>query len=244
MEQMSKNRDFLLPGSIIIAAVLIASSVFYSAGKKTGGETKNLAAGLEAAAASLDNVRPVESDDHILGNLKAPVVVIEYSDLECPFCKVFHETMHTAVQEYKGKVAWVYRQLPLSSLHPKAAKEAEASECAAELGGNEVFWKYIDKIFEVTPSNNGLNFDLLPAIAKEIGIHEGKFNECLSSGRHAGRVAASVQDAGKVGARGTPYSIVIAKNGKKFVIPGALPFKGNDPDRPDVKTILDEALKN
>lgn len=240
---MSKNRDFLLPGSIVIAALLISSSLFYSAGKKTGGETKKLAADLGAAAPSLENVKPVQGDDHILGSSNAPVVVIEYSDLECPFCKIFHETMHTAVKEYRGKVAWAYRHLPLSSLHPKAAKEAEASECAAELGGNDVFWKYIDRIFEVTPSNNGLDLDLLPAIAKEVGIDVEKFNECLSSGRHAGLVAASVDEAGKAGARGTPYSIVVAKNGEKFVIPGALPFKSDDPSRPDVKTILDEALK-
>jgi len=106
-------------------------------------------------------LKPVSESDHILGNIAAKIIIVEYSDLECPFCKVFHNTMHQVVKEYAGEVAWVYRHFPIASLHPKAFHEAEATECAWEQGGNEVFWKYMDKLFEVTPSNNGLEESLL-----------------------------------------------------------------------------------
>lgn len=107
------------------------------------------------------NVRKVDDSDHLRGDPKASVKVVEFSDLECPFCKRFHLTMQQLMEGYSGKVAWVYRHFPLDSLHPKARKEAEASECAAELGGNDGFWAYIDKLFEITPSNNGLDPNLL-----------------------------------------------------------------------------------
>lgn len=106
-------------------------------------------------------LRPISENDHILGNIDAKIIIVEYSDLECPFCKVFHNTMHQVVKKYSGEVAWVYRHFPISGLHPKAFREAEATECAWEQGGNEMFWKYMDKLFEVTPSNNGLEESLL-----------------------------------------------------------------------------------
>jgi protein-disulfide isomerase len=100
---------------------------------------------------------PVTDKDHIKGDISAPVKIVEYSDLECPFCKRFHTTMQDVVKSYDGKVAWVFRQFPLAQLHPKAVKEAEAAECVASLGGNAAFWKFIDKVEEVTPGNNKLD---------------------------------------------------------------------------------------
>ncbi len=101
-------------------------------------------------------MKPISADDHILGNIGAKIVILEYSDLECPYCKVFHKTMHQVI-ESNPDIAWVYRHYPIPQLHPKAFHEAEASECAWEQGGNDAYWKYMDKIFEITPSNNGLD---------------------------------------------------------------------------------------
>ncbi len=102
-------------------------------------------------------VRPISPDEHILGNVNAKIIIVEYSDLECPFCKVFHTTMHQVVEKNNGDVAWVYRHYPITQLHSKAFHEAEATECAWEQGGNETFWKYTDRIFEITQSNNRLD---------------------------------------------------------------------------------------
>ena len=108
----------------------------------------------KALAAKGDTVGAVEVDipavsdqDHILGNLNAPVKLIEYSDLQCPFCGRFHPTMQRVVKEYGDQVAWVYRHFPLESIHPNARPLANASECAANLGGNDSFWKFVDAVF-------------------------------------------------------------------------------------------------
>jgi protein-disulfide isomerase len=94
-----------------------------------------------------NEMRPVSADDHIIGDVNAEIIIVEYSDLDCPFCKVFHNTMHQVVNQSEGKVAWVYRHYPIPQLHPNAPLKAEESECAWELGGNDAFWKYADKVF-------------------------------------------------------------------------------------------------
>lgn len=115
----------------------------------------------------------INDGDHVLGNPNALVTIIEFSDTECPFCKKFHETMRKIIDEYgkDGKVKWVYRHFPLDQIHSKSRKEAEATECATEQGGNEKFWEFINKIYEITPSNNGLDPAELPKIAKSIGLN-------------------------------------------------------------------------
>lgn len=236
MDEQKPKRDYLLPISILVGAVLVSGSLIYNAGKKSVSE-ETLKAQLveEEQASPVENVRVLQKNDHLFGNPKAPVKIIEFSDLECPFCKRFHNTMKQIITEYDDKVAWVYRHFPLDALHSKARKEAEASECAAELGGNDGFWKYVDALFEITPSNDGLDLNTLPELAVQIGLDRKKFEICLASGKHKERIAYDEQDAQKSGGRGTPYSIVINSKGNKYVIPGALPLN-------QVKTIIDQAF--
>ena len=178
----------------------------------------------------------ITKDDHIRGPLDAPVKIVEYSDLECPFCKRHHPTMMQIVEEYDGKVAWVYRHFPLVSLHSQAPKEAEATECAAELGGNDGFWAMTDTIFEVTPANNGLDLATLPDLAEQVGLDKEEFQECLDSGRHAGKVQAQYEDASQAGGQGTPYNVIIGPNGDKVPLAGAYPIDS-------FKQIIDSLLE-
>ena len=123
------------------------------------------------------------------------------------------------MDEYKdsGKAAWVYRHFPIDELHPvKARKEAMASECAAELGGNDAFWRYADKIFEATPSNNQIDLAVLPELAKDIGLNRSEFELCLESGKFDRRVQDDYENAVETGGNGTPWTIIIAPNGKKL----------------------------
>lgn len=99
------------------------------------------------ANATLANMPAVTSDDHFYGNENARIVLVEYSDFECPFCTRFHPTAKKAVDEFADSVALVYRHFPLS-FHPNAQQAAEASECVAKEGGNEAFWSYADSLFE------------------------------------------------------------------------------------------------
>ncbi len=231
-QQQPHTSPWVVPFSIIVAGALIGGGIYMSSKAPVKNQGLQNNQRLETI-----NVKPVSSSDHIRGNPNAPVVIIEFSDTECPYCKQFHQSMKSIIDNYgpEGKVAWVYRHLPIDSLHARARKEAEASECAAELGGNEGFWKYIDKIYEKTNSNDSLDPNQLPVIAKEIGIDEKKFNECLSSGRHAEKVREQEKDGQTAGARGTPYSVIIAPTGEKVSIEGAQPYEV-------MKGIIDTAL--
>ncbi|PJE75845.1 disulfide bond formation protein DsbA [Candidatus Uhrbacteria bacterium CG10_big_fil_rev_8_21_14_0_10_48_11] len=187
----------------------------------------------QAPAATVGTIAPVSSSDHILGDPKAPVVIVEYSDTECPFCKQFHTTLQQVYSQNNGEVAWVYRHFPLASLHSKAPHEAEATECAAELGGNDGFWKYLDELFSRTTSNNTLDESALPEIASAAGLDVNAFNKCLSSGKYTQKVQDQYDEAIAAGGTGTPYSVIIA-NGQKTPVNGAVPIS-------QLQSIIDSA---
>lgn len=220
-----------IPIAIVVAGVLIAGAVIYSGGRTESGTNANNPQPQQVAqqTGDLDAMTPVSAKDHIRGNPNAPVKIVEYSDFECPFCKAIHPTLQRIMDEYgkEGKVAWVYRHFPLEQLHPvKAKKEAIATECAAELGGNDAFWKYTDRFFELTPSNNRTDIDtVLPQIAKEIGLDEAKFASCLTSNKYDAHIEEEVQNAVATGGNGTPWSILVAADGRKFPISGAQPYE-------------------
>lgn len=92
--------------------------------------------------------KPVNEDDWVLGNKNAPVTIIEYSDIDCPFCRRHHPTLQDIVEDYNGRVNWVYRHLPLDALHPLARSKAEATECAGAEEGNDAFWSLLDAFNE------------------------------------------------------------------------------------------------
>lgn len=187
-----------------------------------GGAVVNNVPTGDAGAGTQVTVREVdEKNDHIRGNKNADVTIVEYSDFECPFCKNFHNTMKQVIANYGDDVRWVYRQLPLDSLHAQARKEAMATECAAEQGK---FWEYADLIFAETTSNDGLDLAKLPDYAKQVGINVTKFNECLNSNKYASAIQEDEQDAQAAGAQGTPYSVLIGPDGETVVISGAQPY--------------------
>lgn len=146
--------------------------------------------------------------------------------------------MKQVTTEYGDQVAWIYRHFPLDQLHPvKARKEAVASECANEQGGNDAFWKYADRFFELTPSNNQTDVDtVLPQIAKEIGLNEAKFVACLASNKYDAHIEEEVQNAIATGGNGTPWSIVVGPSGKKYPLSGAQPYAS-------VKQLIEIALQ-
>lgn len=236
----SQKNNPAIPAAIIIAGVLIAGAVMLSGGKPSSNTVTNQQPQVAAKeTGDLDKMKLVTPEDHIRGDVNAPVKIVEYSDTECPFCKRFHSTMQQVVNEYgnNGKVAWVYRHFPLDQLHSKARKEAEATECAAELGGNDKFWAYLDRLMEITPANNGLDPAELPKIAEYVGLDKNKFNECLSSGKYAQKIEEHVQNAVATGGNGTPWSIVVSAKGKKYPLSGAQPYTS-------VKQLIDLALED
>lgn len=213
MSNKEEQNAYYVPGAILLAGFIIAGAIYFS-NKDSASPTAINKPSAPAKTNTSGAPKAITENDHILGNPNAQVKIVEYSDTECPFCKRFHVTMHNIIDSYgkDGKVAWVYRHFPLDALHKKARKEAEATECAAELGGNTSFWAMLDTIYTKSPGNDGLDASLLPIFAKEIGLDVAKFNTCLSSGKMAATVEAQYQDGIKAGARGTPYNVIVVDN--------------------------------
>lgn len=180
-------------------------------------------------------VPAVTTADYVRGSGK--LTLVEYSDLECPFCKKFHPAMQQAITEYKGKVRFVYRQFPLTSIHQNAQKEAEASLCVGSLGGSDKYWSFIDKIFERSAAG-GTGFALtdLGPLAKEVGVSQTKFQDCLDKGTMASRVTDESNGGSTAGVQGTPTSFLLDAAGKTITsFPGAYDYS-------QIKSAIDSAI--
>jgi protein-disulfide isomerase len=210
--------QYVLPITIVVAGALIAGAVFLAGKGSTTPTTPGQNGTITARAYD-------PAKDHILGNPNAKVKVVEYADLECPYCKVFNGTMHQVMSFYgaSGNVAWVYRPFPLGSIHSKAPEEAQAAECAADQGGDTAFFKYIDAVYAITPSENNLDLAQLPVLAQQIGLNVATFNTCLSSGKFAQKVQDSYNEAIAEGGQGTPYTLVMVGT-SAVALNGAQPY--------------------
>ncbi len=242
-EHKSQSKTELsIPSAIIIAGLLIAAAVLITNSSGRNSQQADNAQEvnrIEPVKPTDINIKPVDNTDHIRGALAAPVKIVEFSDPECPFCKMFHSTMKQVIDVYakNNQVAWVYRNFPLDALHPKARHESEALECAGELGGNDKFWSYLDRLMIVTPSNNQLDPTQLYEIANFVKLDAEKFKTCLDSGRYAKKIQADIDEAISAGGSGTPYSVIISSTGKKYPVDGALPYA-------TLKTMIDTALQD
>lgn len=202
------KKQFITPISIIVAGALIAFGLYATGNNSVENSNKDLVKG--ALQKDVPEVPEVTSADHIRGSKDAKIVIIEYSDIECPFCKVYHTTMKTIFNEYgvDNKVAWVYRHFPIEGLHKNAIKEAEATECVAELGGEDKFWEYLDLLYATTKSNDGLDLSTLPELGAKIGVDKAKLKTCIDSGKYTTKIKEAVAAGAKAGAQGTPYTVI------------------------------------
>jgi protein-disulfide isomerase len=212
---------------LLLVGGMDLSKLSFGGGKDVAFGGKNTTAPANSntnapAANKLDQLPPITKDDHVRGDLsKAKIALVEYSDYECPFCKSFHPTLQDVVKKYGTDVAWIYRYFPLS-FHQNAEKEAEAAECIAQLGGNTAFWNFSDKIYERTTSNGtGFALTALGPLAKEVGVDQKKFQDCLDSGKNAKLVADEQAGGEAAGISGTPGTILITKEGKTDMVNGA-----------------------
>lgn len=149
----------------------------------------------------------IEEHDHLRGARDAQVMLVEYGDFQCPYCARAHAALTGLMGQHDGKVALVYRHLPLADLHPFATAAAEAAEAA---GAQGKFWEMHDALFE----NQGkLDGDALPAVAAKLGLDAQRFARELDGGEHSTRVAADAAQAATLGASGTPTFFI---NGERY----------------------------
>lgn len=226
------------PVAIVVAGALIALALYFRptqpSPKATAGEAGSGAAVEQPTEPPVGDFRAVDlKTDHVRGAANAKVTIIEYSDLECPFCKRFHPTLQQVLKDYPNDVQWVYRHYPLEQLHSQAPAEANATECASEQGK---FWEFTDKIYEVTPANDGLDLSKLSEYAREVGVANiPQFEKCVADNKYKDLVDKDLADAESAGGQGTPYSVIIGPKGEKIPINGAQPYAS-------VKAAIDSLL--
>jgi protein-disulfide isomerase len=220
----------LMPLAVLIAGLVIAAAIFFN---RSGQNVPQAISVEQPRDTKIDAFIPIDNRDHVQGDPNtAELVIVDYSDLECPYCKSLHETLLRIYAEHKdsGKIAWVYRHFPLS-IHSNSGTLAQASECVAELGGDEAFWPFIDKIFAASDPNVAPDLKQLPIYAKSLRIDEKAFNTCLSSGKYAAKVQADYNNSFKLaGEEVTPFTVFVSK-GKPIPLVdssglglGALPY--------------------
>ncbi len=242
----TKSKKIPVQGNMLLVAALVITSFFTGflwfkvqalQQKQTAGQAVQAGNNQQPQPQqNLNALPPVTDKDHIRGSKDAKIILVEYGDFECPFCKRFQPTMQQVLKEYGNEIAWVYRHFPLS-FHQNAQKEAEAAECVTELGGNDKFWEFADKIYEKTTSNGtGFQLENLVPLAQELGLDNNAFQKCLDSGKYAKLVKDEEDSGAKAGINGTPGTFIVAQDGKKDFINGALLFD-------QVKQQIDVLLK-
>jgi protein-disulfide isomerase len=152
----------------------------------------------------------------VLGPDNAPITIIEFSDYECPYCKRWHDdSFERLIETFPDEVRFVYRDFPLTNIHPNAAPAAEAANCAHEQGR---FWDFHRKLFSTTL----LNHQVYLSYAEELGLDQAAFEECVSSRRYQDEVIADLEWAINLGISSTPTFFI---NG--IAIVGAQPLKSS-----------------
>ncbi|HBL39668.1 TPA: hypothetical protein DDZ10_03295 [Candidatus Uhrbacteria bacterium] len=158
----------------------------------------------------------VTDEDWVRGDLKkAKVVLVEYSDFECPFCGSHHPTMQQLMTEYGDRVAWVYRHFPLS-FHPQATPAALASECVGEQGGDAAFWRFADAMFA---DQGALGTARYEETVQDLGLDLAKYQDCVSSRKYSANITSDQSGGQAAGVSGTPATYV---NGQ--LVSGAVPY--------------------
>lgn len=226
MEPTTEQSSLAIPIAIISGFAMIALAIFFTGNNNQNEEEVKAPIKTNQGELATGKPRPVDTSDYIKGNPNAPILMIEYSDYDCPFCKKYHETMNRIMNEYgvTGKVAWVYRQLPLVKLHPASPKISEAALCVGEIGGNNAFWKFSDTVFETRNPDDMTNLTKLPEYAELAGVKKEDYDDCMNSGRMEERVLSSIKDGLDSGARGTPYTVLVVGD-QQAVISGAQPYE-------------------
>lgn len=209
---------------LVVMAYMLTGGFASAQGAGTGTKTANNptpSAQQPTQPSALPPAGPVAEfnpdEDHWIGAEDASVTLIEYSDFECPFCLRHLPTLKQLLDEFPNDVRLVYRHYPLTAIHPNAQKAAEASECVADMAGNDAFWEFHDKVFEA--QDTGLSLALFKQIAGDMGLNQGEFDNCLDSGEMAPKVAEDLATGNDSGVQGTPATFV---NGS--MVSGAVPF--------------------
>lgn len=226
MEENFDKTKLILPGAILIAAIMIAGSLLYvnyaklSAGQAVvGGNPKN-------------KVEVSVSDSPFLGDKNAKITIVEFADFRCPFCERFYnDAERQIIENYikTGKAKFVFKHYAF--LGQESVWASEATECANEQGK---FWEYHNWLYDNQAPESDLTYYSkanLIKYASKVGLDSNKFSSCLNSDKYSAKVTADLNEGQAAGVTGTPTVFI---NGQSIV--GAQPFSA-------FKAIIDGELK-
>lgn len=226
------KNNLSIPIAVVIAGLIIGAALYFGSNNKSNIASNPAGNQNNPTNTPQQTSGPgeISDKDHVLGNPGADLSMFVYSDLQCPYCRNFHATLKQVIEDYvkNGKVKIIFRHFPLSMMHPDAEKFAEATECAAELGGETKFWDYMDKLIELDSSDTS-------KVAEVLGLDKTSFENCVNNSKYADKIKGNLEDGVNAGVQGTPTSIIVSKDGKKTPIAGALPYE-------QIKLTLDQLL--
>ncbi len=216
-----------IPVAIVVGGLILAAAVYLSLAKPVLPSSNTGDPSL---------VQPISATDHILGNPTAKVVIVEYADFDCDYCKGFNDTLHQiiATEGARGQVAWVFREFPLTEIHPNALSHARAAECVAAIADTATFWKFADTLYAHHPIDPGS----YGTLAASVGISGDTFATCYSTASTTldAHIQANRQNALDIGASGAPFSLILVRGKAPVVVDGAYPYD-------DLKFLIDQALQ-
>ncbi len=229
------GKGFVLttPIAIIIASIIISGGLM-GYGVITQSDSSNSKSNIFAG-------RPVDDTDYIEGNEDSKVIVVEYSDPECPYCVQVSPTIKKVREEYSDKIAFVYRHFPLTQIHPHALDESQAISCAGAVGGSKKYYEYIDAFYDYKMSKQTTQLTKTGKedFARSIGIDMQTFTKCMTTKQTEQVVIDSINDGVTAGVQGTPSTFVLLKTRKGYevvsMVDGARPYEF-------FKAVIDEAL--
>ena len=220
---MSKKKQIILVIITLICIFLIMAVLSF---KDVDNRIKKEAETLKKANQEVINnafknvgkfkeIKSINENDYIFGNIEAPVQIIVYSNFECPFCNRFFNVMEEVKSEFGDKVVFSFRHFYLSS-HNSALLGAIASECA---GKQEKFWEMHNSIFNRS-ENIGISENGLKKYAENLKLSKDKFNKCLDEEKYKDKIFSQLEEAENIGVIGTPTIFV-----NKEMFDGAYPFE-------------------
>lgn len=213
---------------VVICVGLLGGLIFLSNQNKTD------VSGVNSKEIQLGSAASGDIADQVYGNKSSEVVLVEYGDFQCPGCGSLHPRVKTVMEEYKDKVAFVFRNFPLSSIHPNALSAAAAAE-AAGLQGK--YWEMHNKLFESQSAWSDLSADkrtdIFVSYAKSLGLNETTFREDLGSENVALKIRFDQALGKSQGANSTPT----------LFLNGELLSQEAYADEAALRKTFDEALK-
>nr|MCK4930366.1 DsbA family protein [Nanoarchaeota archaeon] len=197
----SEKTENIVAITIVILLIVIGIGIF----------TKGFGL-LEKNDEDIDRIRVPLGNDPYTGSSNASVLIIAFSDYECPFCTKAEQTIRNILEEYKDDVVYVFKDYPLTKIHPNAYNASLSAECAKE---QDKFWEYHEYLYE---HNDKLEIQYLKEYARLMDLNTEQFNTCLETQKYKHEVEKDIQTAKLVGVTGTPTFFI---NGIKVI--GAQP---------------------